>query len=205
MRKFYFVMCLLFLLGLINAEPVLSEESNILRNPGFEEGDSHLDYWRMGGNATFVGVQSWQPYEGKWSLGIGNDLSGAHEGSGGCVFQVLLDKKDSANLFPVSPGQTFSFEMWMKTEDKYRGKASLKIEFFDYDRRLRLKKEPIAVFESKVHTGEIAGKWIKESVTGVAPPGTVSISVSCLSEDMDAGSRYVFFDAGIVKVTRTLL
>ncbi len=204
MKKTYFIM--LIILGILcNAKFINAEEQNMLRNPSFEEGGNHLDYWRTEGNATFVGAQSWHPYKDAWSLGIGNDFTWASKGNWGHVFQVLLDPKDPTNLYRVFPGQIFSFEMWMMTEENYRGKASLKIEFFDYDRRVGLRGEPVAFFQSKIHTGEIIGKWIKENITGTVPQGTVSVIISCLSEDMDVGSRYVFFDSGVVTVTRSLL
>jgi hypothetical protein len=91
--------------------------------------------------------------------------------------------------------------MWIKGEENYKGKASLKLEFFDYDRRLGFTEEPLAVFQSKAHTGKFA--WLQDTVRGVAPKGTVSVAVSFVSEEMSIGpgTSFVWFDNASVTVT----
>ena len=91
----------------------------------------------------------------------------------------------------AAPGETFIFKMWIKGEDNYAGKASLKLEFFGYDRRFGLADDPLASFQSKVYTGQF--EWLCETVSGTAPEGTVCV----VSEDMPigpAGGSFAWFD-----------
>ncbi len=179
-------------------------QKNLLLNPGFEKGD-HIDYWINDGTATFNWVADWHPQEGKWSFGVGNDLEWAKDDAWGCAFQVLCDPDNPDSLYPVILGEKFTFEMWIKGEENYKGKASLKLEFFGYDRRLGLSDEPLASFQSESHTGQF--DWLQEIVKGTAPKDTVSVVVSCLSENMpigSAGGSYVWFDGASVTVIPVL-
>lgn len=206
MKRICFLIFLLLLMVLFGVKSTIAQKQNLenlLLNPSFEEGENHFVYWNRGGTATYIFTEPWHAYHGDWSFGIGNNLEWTSEDSWGSAFQVLLDPEDPQNLYLVIPGDKFTFEMWMMIEENYNGKSSLKIDFFAYDRRLGLKGEPLASFQSKIHTGVIIKRWFKETVEGTAPEGTVSVVVSCLSEDMGEGSKYVFFDAGVVTITRT--
>lgn len=173
-------------------------ESKVLQNPSFENED-HLKCWATDGNATFVWVEQWQPVEGKWSFGVGNDLEWGQKGAWGRCLQVLLDPNNSNKLYPISEGNAIQFAVKMMGEDGYAGKASLKIEFFAYDRRQGFSAPPLASFQSKIYTDRF--DWIKVAVRGIAPKGTVSVAVSCISEDMPKGSKYVWFDDGAVNIS----
>ncbi len=133
---------------------------------------------------------------------MGNDLEYAQDGAWGRCFQVICDPKNPDNLYQVTPGETFTFKMWIKGEENYKGKASLKLEFFGYDRRLGFTDEPLASFQGKVHTGQF--DWLQEAVSGIAPKDTVSIVVSGVSEDMPKSpkSSYVWFDNASVTTSR---
>lgn len=173
-------------------------ESKILQNPGFENED-RLRYWATDGNATFVWIEQWQPAEGKWSFGVGNDLDWAKESSWGRCIQVLRNPSDPSKLYPISEGNVIQFTMKMMGEDGYAGKASLKVEFFSYDRREGFSAAPLSSFQSKIYTDRFS--WIKATVRGIAPKGTVSAAVSCVSENMSKGSKYIWFDDGGVSIS----
>ncbi|RLC40602.1 MAG: hypothetical protein DRH44_08335, partial [Candidatus Coatesbacteria bacterium] len=93
----------------------------------------------------------------------------------------------------------------MQSETNYTGRALLKIEFYDYDRRGGFAGVPIECFQSDIHTGQF--DWVKEIVSGTAPEGTVSVALICSSEGMEtgSGSSVVNFDDGIVVAGRNLL
>ncbi|MCK4947981.1 MAG: hypothetical protein KAS46_06375 [Candidatus Aureabacteria bacterium] len=186
---------LFFVAGRVDAE------ENLLLNPSFEEGE-HIDYWINDGAATYNWVADWNSQEGSWGFGVGNDSDWAKDNVWAGCFQVVCDPDDSDNLYPVSPEENFTFKMWFKGEENYSGKAGLKLEFFDYDRRLGLTGDPIASFESKTYTGSF--DWCQETVSGVAPEDTVSIVVSGVSEDMPIGPQggsFIWFDNASLTAT----
>ncbi|MCK5655609.1 MAG: hypothetical protein KAI03_04915 [Candidatus Aureabacteria bacterium] len=205
MKKLCFLLCSLFLINLFNIELTIAQEDNLLLNPSFEDGENRFDPWTAEGIATYIWTQPWHAYKGNWAFSIGNDLEWAYDGSWGCIFQVLVDPGNPQNLFPVIQGDTFTFEMRMMIEKGYKGKAGLKIEFFDYDRRLGFKGKPLDSFRSAICKEKNIGQWLRYRVKGLVPEGTVSVTVFCMSEDMPKGSKYVFFDAGVVTITPALL
>ena len=175
-------------------------------NSDFEKGETHLAFWEVEGDAAVIWVLPWHSYQTPRSFGVGNDLDWARENTWGRCFQTLRNPDNPEDLYPVTPGEIFTFKMWMMIEEGYKGKAFLRIDFFDYDRRMGFLGKPIASFQSKIHaTREVAWKWYKESVKATAPAGAVSVVVSCVSEDMDKGSKYVFFDSGVVIVKVLLI
>lgn len=196
-KRFFAVIfvVLFFVAGRVDAE------ENLLLNPSFEEGE-HIDYWINDGSPTFNWVSDWHSQEGKWGFGVGNDADWAKGSAWGGCFQVVCDPEDPDELYPVNPEEKFTFKMWIKGEENYGGKASLKLEFFDYDRRLGITGDPIASLQSKIYTGSF--DWCQETVSGVAPEGTVSIVVSGVSEDMPIGpmgGSFIWFDNAGLTVT----
>ena len=192
--------------SLIVIEPSYSVMgSSLLLNYGFEENDgwgSDADYWTMGGDVATAGTINTNNCEGKWAYNIGND--GGPDGAGGYIFQVLRDASSPQNLYPINPGDKVIFNMWVKGEESYTGNAFLKVEFYDYDFQDGYVNPPLAVFTSDSHTGEF--KYLRQTAAGVAPEGTVSVVVYCLSENMQtgAGCSAVNFDRGSIE-TNTLL
>ncbi|MCK5306450.1 MAG: hypothetical protein KAJ66_04885, partial [Candidatus Omnitrophica bacterium] len=182
-------------------DAVVVVEKNLLLNFSFEDntgwgGDA--DYWEKGGNTAYKGVIEANAHQGTWAFNIGNDYGPS--GANSYTLQILRDPANSSNLYPVTPGEIISFNMWMTGEASYTGNALLKIEFYDYDRNGGYIRAPIETFTSTAHTGEFA--YLPETVVGVAPGGTVSIAVVCSSEAMQTGSGYsaVNFDDGCVLV-----
>lgn len=170
-------------------------EKDILLNPGFEN-EQQVDYWATDGNVTFIWTETWRPHSGNWAFGIGNDLDWAQDKNWGRCLQVLCDPVEHAKLFSVREGEIINFSMFIMAEDGYNGKASLKLEFFGYDRRNGFSNAPLAFYQSKSYTSGF--DWTKIKVSGAAPKGTVSVAVSCLSDNMAKGSKYVWFDDGSV-------
>ena len=187
-------------IGLIFLANQASAEGNLLLNPSFEEG-GHIDSWINDGDAGVIWVFDWQHQEGKWAFGIGNDLEYSKDGAWGRCLQVVCDSKNPDNLYKVTPGETFTFKMWIKGEENYKGKASLKLEFFGYDRRLGFTDDPLASFQSKIHTGQFV--WVQETVSGVVPKDAVSIAISGVSENIPKSMKnsYVWFDDASLTVS----
>ena len=202
-EKIFIIFLLLIFVIIVADRSIGKTGQNILLNSDFEEGMAHLAFWEVEGGATVIWTLPWHTYRTPWSFGVGNDLDWAQDNAYGRCFQVLRNPENSEELYPVTPGEIFTFKMWMMTEEGYRGKAFLRIEFFDYDRRMGFFGKPLASFQSKIHTGEVTWKWFEESVRATAPEGAVSVVVSCVSEDMERGSKYVFFDSGVV-ITKIL-
>lgn len=194
MNRLWIAVALILLSFPAFAEP----GKNTLRNASFES-EQHLDYWISDGNATFAWVEQWRPAEGKWAFGVGNDLDWAKESGWGRCIQVLRNPSDPSKLYPIAEGNVIQFAMKVMGEDGYTGKASLKLEFFGYDRREGFSAAPLASFQSKIYTDKFS--WIKVTVRGIAPKGTVSAAVSCVSENMPKGSKYVWFDDGGVNIS----
>ena len=157
--------------------PTSQEAVEILKNPSFEEGTVG---WEKKGNASCLELLQWHPYEGKSSYGIGND--GGAENAYGEIFQEIQSPGE------IKKGDLFIFKVWMKSEDRYSGKASLKLEFLDTNDNL------LMACQSKVLSGRF--KWTKIAVHGEAPQGTKKIIVKCVSADMAEGKglSYVWFD-----------
>lgn len=172
-------------------------EKNLLQNPGFEN-DQRLDKWATDGKATFIWTETWHPRSGAWAFGVGNDLDWAQDNNRGQCFQVLCDPANPDKLYPVVEGDVVNFSVYVMGEEGHGGQASLKIEFFGYDRLKGLSEPPLAFCQSKIETG--AFDWKEVKVSGAVPKGTVSVAVSCLSENMPKGSKYVWFDDGLVAI-----
>jgi hypothetical protein len=170
-------------------------KKNLLQNPGFEN-EQHLDRWATDGNATFIWTETWHPHGDSWAFGAGNDLEWAQDAAGARCLQVLCDPTQLDKLHPVAEGDVVNFSMYVMAEEGYSGQASLKIEFFGYDRRKGFSDPPLAFFQSKTETGGF--EWKEMRVSGAAPKGTVSAAVSCLSDNMTKGCKYVWFDDGSV-------
>ena len=98
---------------------------------------------------------NWRHYEGKWSYGIGNDTG--PDGAHGEVFQEIEVPGK------IEKGNLFIFAVWMQGEDRYTGKASLKIEFLDSDNQL------LKSCQSETLSGKF--NWTKVTVRGEAPEG----------------------------------
>lgn len=193
MRIFALLCAIVFLL--VSAPAKAGED--VLRNAGFEN-EEHLNYWMADGSATFIWAEQWQQKKGKWAFGVGNDLEWAQDDAWGYCLQVLSDPKDPNKLYPVHAGDVVEFSIYAMGEKGYEGNASLKLEFFNYDRRKGLSEPPLKSFQSKIYTGNF--EWNKMTVSGAVPDGTVSVAVSCISDKMPKTSKYVWFDDGRVNV-----
>ena len=191
---------LILLVGSLLLLPLgVNAQDNILQNPSFEDSE-HLNYWVNDGTATFIWVEKWHPKEGKWSFGVGNDLDWAQGNAWGRCIQVLKNPDNPDELYPVTEGEVLNFSMYLKGENGYKGEASLKIEFFDYNREDGFLRDPIKTLQSNIYKGEPKWTWIKLNVSGTVPKGTVSIMVSGVSEKMAKGSKYIWFDDGYVSI-----
>ena len=169
---------------------------NLLLNPSFEDED-HIKYWKNYGNVTFNWTTDWHHSgEGKWSFGVGNDADWAKDNAEGGCYQILRDPKRDNRLLKVKPGQILVFKMKVKIEVGYTGKASLKVEFYDYDVRKGFSAGPLKTYQS-VKLSEVV-EWEEIIVKAKAPKKTVSVVVRGCSEEMSKGSKFVFFDEGLV-------
>ena len=161
-----------------SASPSLSPDVvEILRNPSFEKGDVH---WKKKGNASHIEPHEWHHYEGKSSYGIGNDKG--PENAYGEISQEIQVPGE------IKKGDIFIFNIWAKSENRYTGKAGLKLDFLDSDNKL------IKSSQSKVLSGRF--EWTKVMVNGQAPWGTKKVVVKCVSKNMSSatGLSYVWFD-----------
>ncbi len=174
-----------------------AEKGNLLLNPGFEDKTDHMDYWKVEGNADHMNAEEWHFYEGKYAFGVGNDSDKAVKDASVVCSQIIRDPNDHSKHYQVKPGERVTFRMWMQAEEKYGGKASLKLEFFN---SASASGKPIASYQSPIQTGTF--EWLKETVSGVAPAGAVTAVVSCVSANMPVGPNYAFiwFDSGSVTV-----
>jgi hypothetical protein len=191
------VVTLLFAIVFLLVPAPAKAGEDILRNAGFED-EERLACWMAGGSATFIWVEPWRQKEGKWAFGVGNDLDWAQDDAWGYCLQVLSDPKDPDKLYPVRAGDVIEFLIYAMGETGYKGAASLRLEFFDYDRRDGLFGPPLESFQSKMHMGSF--EWSKITVSGPVPDGAVSAAVSCISDKMPKASKYVWFDDGRVNV-----
>ncbi len=180
---------------------------NLLLNLSFEDNDGQwlgeADYWEKGGITATIGTIPVNAHQGAWAFNIGND-GGPVNASGYCL-QVLRDPVNSDNLYPIALGEVVTFNMWMMGETSYLGNAILKVEFYGYDRRDGYQGAPLQTATSASHTGSFP--YLKETVTGTAPAGTVSVAVICSSEGMPSGSGFsaVNFDDGRAIVQSPML
>ncbi|MCK5655296.1 MAG: discoidin domain-containing protein [Candidatus Aureabacteria bacterium] len=176
--------------------------TNILRNYSFEENDgwgTEPYFWEeMGGSSSVKGVVEANAHQGSWAFNIGNDYGPDQAGS--YTLQVLCDPANPDNLYPVIPGERVIFSMWMQGEANYTGNALIKIEFFDYDRRVGYSGPPLKTIISTGLSGSF--NYTKRTVTAVIPNGTISVVAVCSSEGMEIGSGYsaVNFDEGNVEI-----
>ncbi|MCK5225590.1 MAG: discoidin domain-containing protein [Planctomycetes bacterium] len=178
--KFNLFLTLMILTGIFleGASAVPSPEAvEILKNPSFEEGAAH---WEKKGNAGRIETHPWHPYEGKSSYGISND--GGAKNAYGEISQEIQAPGE------IKKADLFIFKAWMKSEDKYAGKASLKLEFWDSNDNLLMSRQ------SEVLSGRF--EWTKMMVNGEAPEDTKKVIVKCISENMSMGKglSYVWFD-----------
>jgi len=187
-------------------ESVLLKESevkgkslkNLLLNPSFEDED-HMKYWKNYGNVTFNWTTDWHHSgEGKWSFGVGNDADWAKDNAEGGCYQILRDPKRDNRLLKVKPGQILVFKMRVRIEAGYAGKASLKVEFYDYDVRKGFSAGPLKTYQG-VKLSEVV-EWEEIIVKAKVPEKTISVVVRGCSEEMSKGSKFVFFDEGSVVV-----
>ena len=177
------------------APAIAIADENILQNASFDN-EEHMQYWASDGNAVFIWTETWHPREGSWSFGVGNDLDWAKSNKWGRCLQVLRDTDNPNEIYSVSEGEVINFSMYVMAEEGYEGKASLKLEFFGYDRREGFSGEPLASYQSKIYKSNPEWKWTKLTVRGSAPEGTVSVAVSGISDNMSKGSKYIWFDDG---------
>jgi len=126
---------------------VAAGENGLLQNPSFEN-DSN--FWQKKGNATSIGCYTWHKHQGNSSFGIGND--DGPENAYGEIFQELQVPGS------IEKGDFFIFNIWVKTEDRYTGKANLEINFLDSDNKL------LKTYKSKVLSGRF--DWTKVTVKG---------------------------------------
>ncbi len=175
-------------------EVVDEEKDNLLLNPSFED----IKYWEQGGNVNFChAVERSDCYDGDMAFGIKHDVSHGYDLWGVC-YQVLRDPDNPDALYPVKPGDIFTFKMWVKLEKGYNGYASLKLEFFRHDRRKGFLGGPLTLYQSDIIMGSC--DWTEISVSGEAPEGTVSVVVVCVSEGMKRECKFALFDKGSVTV-----
>ena len=157
--------------------PALPEGKEILKNFSFEKG---AESWGKFGNAKDIEPHDWHPYEGKWSYGIGND-NGPKKAYGEIYQEIRMPGT-------IKEKDLFIFKMWLKSEDNYTGKASLKLVFLASDNKL------LKSYQSKSLSGKFT--WTKLLVSGEAPKGTKKVVIKCTSRDMTSGSgcSFVWFD-----------
>ena len=156
---------------------VAAGENGLLQNPSFEN-DSN--FWQKKGNATSIGCYTWHKHQGNSSFGIGND--DGPENAYGEIFQELQVPGS------IEKGDFFIFNIWVKTEDRYTGKANLEINFLDSDNKL------LKTYKSKVLSGRF--DWTKVTVKGEAPEGVKKVVVKFVSRDMATGKglSFIWFD-----------
>ena len=134
---------------------------NLLRNPGFSEGIgasspagySDARYWEAIPYRTTNSMgRYYHNYNWKYCFNLYVYHSVCPSG-GGC-FQVITNPANPDDLYPLVPGDVFSFSTlsYCKTSlsqpSNYTGKALVKIEFYDYDRREGNLGEPLVSFQS---------------------------------------------------------
>ena len=122
--------------------PTSQEAVEILKNPSFEEGTVG---WEKKGNASCLELLQWHPYEGKSSYGIGND--GGAENAYGEIFQEIQSPGE------IKKGDLFIFKVWMKSEDRYSGKASLKLECLDTNDNLLMACQSLIDWQDSAPAG----------------------------------------------------
>ena len=176
MPFFFFLTFCFYLISLTPLHASLQGQ-DILKNSSFEEGTVH---WEKKGNAAHIELHQWHRYDGKSSYGIGND--GGPEDVYGEIFQEIRVPGE------IKKGELFVFKMWVETEDRYTGKAALKLEFLSSDNKL------LKSCESEILSGRF--NWTKVAVSGEAPEGTKKVIVKCVSRDMAMGKglSFIWFD-----------
>lgn len=160
---------------------LFTDRVKIISNASFEEGSVH---WKKRGTASHIEPHEWHNYEGKSSYGIGND-NGPENAYGEISQEIRVPDE-------IKHGDIFIFRIWVKSENRYTGKARLELIFLDFDNKI------IKACQSKVLSGRF--EWTKVTVRGQAPDGTKNVVVKCISENMSqaTGLSYVWFDnAGV--------
>ena len=175
--------CIMLLIILISSANTLFSQENLLQNPTFADNTGtwgNAAYWEKGGNAKNIGTIG-------SSFRVDNYYGNSYGPGAGYCAQILLNPGNPANLYPVVPGNVFTFSTNMSKGFDYKGEAMIKIEFYDYDRRVGKFGDPIANYKSttRYYNG---GGWGNQQVKGTIPEGTVSVAVVCLSQNMDMSS-----------------
>ncbi len=148
--------------------------TTVLKNPSFEKGKGH---WEKSGNAKSIDRFNWHNYDGQFSYGIGND-----EGPDNAYGEIYQEIKIPGKK--IKTNDLYIFKMWMKSENKYGGKASLKLIFLDSNDKL------LKSYQSKILKDKF--EWTKLIVSGKAPKGTKKVIAKCLSQDMPSGQGGTF-------------
>lgn len=150
--KVLFSLIILSITSLLLVNAVYSERSNVLVNPGFEEGRNEWYNWNFGENSAEI--TSKHTYNG-------NNAACLHifgEGQG-CFGQIL----------PISCDQTIEASVWVMNPSSEaltdNAEAYLRIEF--WDERAPLERGHV----ESIHLNK-PSKWIKVEVSGTAPYGT---------------------------------
>ncbi|MCK4797689.1 MAG: hypothetical protein KAT05_09920 [Spirochaetes bacterium] len=173
---------------------------NLLLNSSFEDEDP-MKYWKNYGDASFNWTTDWHHYDdGKWSFGVGNDTDWAQDNMEGGYFQIIRKIKAPDKLFEAKSGKVLIFKMKVKIEADYAGKASLKLEFYDYDVRKGFMSDPLKSYQSEILSEQTEDEWKELTVQGKAPNNAVSLVVRGCSEEMALGSKFIFFDEGYLSV-----
>ncbi|HCE45787.1 MAG TPA: polysaccharide deacetylase [Lentisphaeria bacterium] len=136
---------------ILSSVVVYAADTNLLPNPGFEDGDK---MWSFGDSTSILTAEA--AHEGKSGLRVGDDEYNADPGS-----------VTSAKL-PVHPGQEVTLSFWAKGKNKSSGAY---IYFYDSNGKVISKPQP-ALWPANED-----GQWHQYSLKETAPANGASVAV----------------------------